>query len=100
MDRGRREEGLTNISGTETMLTLVLLVGYYHTQSFAIFHLLECEANDTNKLEKALVDILSDIQTPQLHQQVNIFNIDVLFKIMQFLNFKNQLTIIFHLHQL
>ncbi|KAJ7379958.1 Rab3 GTPase-activating protein non-catalytic subunit [Desmophyllum pertusum] len=29
----------------------------------------ESEADDTNKLEKALLDILSDIQTPQLHQQ-------------------------------
>ncbi|XP_078349429.1 rab3 GTPase-activating protein non-catalytic subunit-like isoform X1 [Oculina patagonica] len=29
----------------------------------------EWEADDTNKLEKALLDILSDIQTPQLHQQ-------------------------------
>ena len=42
------------------------------------FFLLECEANDSNKLAKALTDILSDIQTPQLHQQVNIFNIAVL----------------------
>lgn len=60
----------------------------YHIQSF-VFFLVECEAIDSNKLEKTLVDILSDIQTPQLHQQVNTLswitlNNTLLFKISQF----------------
>jgi len=65
------------------------------------FFLSECEANDSNKLEKALVDILSDIQTPQLHQQVNIFNNAFAFQHHAIFEVKKDNSqCIFHLHQL